>query len=1365
MKKRILSIILTLCMVVTMVPIIPITTSAADKCTCLIQCPYEKNECSVCESGGACKGRKKYTNPEGKGIDNGYYLQNILDFKVASQTLYYFYLENDITLSSDLVVPNSPFYAVMVLDLNGHTINGNNKEIGIKVYGSLTIIDTVGTGKITNCQASALTINDGGYVLMQGGTIEKCKARGGVVISSGGTFEMTGGTIKDNRTIGLSSDKPVIMNISVSGDATFIIDGDAKILNDMDESAYNGHSVELSWNSRVENNPRPAMYANGGIIEGRIDNSGIISSKYAGRSTDIRGTINNYGVISSGVFTHEVVNLSSYDETGVINGGSFTGKVTNNGVINGGEFNAEVENIVSRYGEGNIAGGTFNSDVVNQGTISGGTFNGAVDTENGTIEDSAKVSVNFVSENGEAMKTARVLRGQGVTQEDLSSIIDPTQYGYGKLKYTVGNVDYRDDEKFINEVRFTEDETVVKVTLIYPLKYTITCNLNGGKGCETYYYTVNDPEFSLGTPTKDGYTFVGWGGTGLEGTNNMTVTIPTGSVGDRTYTAYYWEKHDLTVSPLLGYTVVYDTQGGSPIEPRKGLSNSSKVLDVDSPTKPGYRFRYWECGGKRLVIADTTVGDLINKADNGVITLKAVWTEKTEVSFNTEAQAYNYDRAGKAFEIKDTTLDGFNVTYRKNGNTVEAPINAGSYDVIVTREEDEYYKAVNVTIPGGLVINPKNVTVKISEISDQIYTGNDIKPAITAFDGINEIPSSEYTVDYADNINAGTATVTVTDKAGGNYTFSQATQTFTIKKKTITPAVTMEDYVYGVDMKYPVISGNDSGALAKVYYSAYDDIATNTAHRVLLDESFNAKTLAAGKYYMMVEVEESQNYTSGISKVITFNVMPDKYEAPAVPTLNGSTVTISEADRGKALEYSLNGGAWIDVPALNNSGFVPTGLLENTGYTLSLRVKASTDGNYTASDAVGCFLVAYNANGGTGTVPSGASASSGNSVTVAAGDQLHLDGYTFSGWNTEADGAGTAYAAGSTVSTGATLYAQWKDSEKPVITGLESNKTYCDDVKFTVTDNEGIASVTANNVGLTATDGKYTLKKGMGTVKVVATDNTGNITEVTVTVNNGHAGGVATCIDLAICDTCGKPYGEVDSTNHNLEKISATDATVTQTGNTEYWHCLDCGKYFADENGTTEIKLDDTVISKLPPEIIEGKGQSITAGDRKELTFKSNAAFGDFIKFELDGATVDAENYTAMQGSTIITLKPDYVATLSIGEHTIGIVSDSGTAAATFTIKAKSTSGSGQTGTGTGTTTPTQEESKPDATDNEATDAEQADDYSADAEHTDSDGKDMKSPETGNSFGHVLLLMLLCAGAVLVIATGAYSKKRKSFSK
>ena len=58
---------------------------------------------------------------------------------------------------------------------------------------------------------------------------------------------------------------------------------------------------------------------------------------------------------------------------------------------------------------------------------------------------------------------------------------------------------------------------------------------------------------------------------------------------------------------------------------------------------------------------------------------------------------------------------------------------------------------------------------------------------------------------------------------------------------------------------------------------------------------------------------------------------------------------------------------------------------------------------------------------------------------------------------------------------------------------------------------------------------------------------------------------------------------------------------------------------------------------------------------------------------ELDGKTLDEKYYTVKVGSTIVTLKADYVATLSVGEHTIGIVSTNGTATTTFTVKAKTT--------------------------------------------------------------------------------------------
>ena len=76
---------------------------------------------------------------------------------------------------------------------------------------------------------------------------------------------------------------------------------------------------------------------------------------------------------------------------------------------------------------------------------------------------------------------------------------------------------------------------------------------------------------------------------------------------------------------------------------------------------------------------------------------------------------------------------------------------------------------------------------------------------------------------------------------------------------------------------------------------------------------------------------------------------------------------------------------------------------------------------------------------------------------------------------------------------------------------------------------------------------------------------------------------------------------------------------------------------------------------------------------RRRNCLSSDASFADFIRVELDGNTLEEKNYTKKEGSTIITLNSDFVATLSVGEHTLAIVSQSGTATAKFTVKAKPT--------------------------------------------------------------------------------------------
>ena len=169
-----------------------------------------------------------------------------------------------------------------------------------------------------------------------------------------------------------------------------------------------------------------------------------------------------------------------------------------------------------------------------------------------------------------------------------------------------------------------------------------------------------------------------------------------------------------------------------------------------------------------------------------------------------------------------------------------------------------------------------------------------------------------------------------------------------------------------------------------------------------------------------------------------------------------------------------------------------------------------------------------------------------------------------------------------------------------------------------------------------------------------------------------HSGGKATCIAKAVCEICKESYGSLDLNNHaDLKHIDAKGATAAEEGNIEYWYCGGCKKYFSDAAAKIEITEAATVTAKLPPRITAGDGATVTQGEKNELTFTSDASFADFLRVELDGTTLDEKNYTKKEGSTIITLNRDFVATLSVGEHTLAIISQHGTATAKFTVKAK----------------------------------------------------------------------------------------------
>ena len=260
--------------------------------------------------------------------------------------------------------------------------------------------------------------------------------------------------------------------------------------------------------------------------------------------------------------------------------------------------------------------------------------------------------------------------------------------------------------------------------------------------------------------------------------------------------------------------------------------------------------------------------------------------------------------------------------------------------------------------------------------------------------------------------------------------------------------------------------------------------------------------------------------------------------------------------------------------------------------------------------------------------------------------------------------------------------------------------TYCSDCNEKIADGQSIAK-NAHNPASVWTTNEHDHWKECQTVGC------GNVID-----KAAHSGGEATCVSKAVCEVCKAQYGDVDVANHKhteirdakpateqekgytgdkwctdcnkkiatsseiamlehkLTLVEAKDAAVTEQGNIKYYYCENCGKYFADVAGTKEISLIETVIKKLPPEIIEGNNATVNNGEKKSLTFRSNAAFADFIRVELDGKTLDEKDYTKAEGSIIVTLNNNFVSTLSVGEHTLGIVSESGTATAKFTVKA-----------------------------------------------------------------------------------------------
>ena len=182
-------------------------------------------------------------------------------------------------------------------------------------------------------------------------------------------------------------------------------------------------------------------------------------------------------------------------------------------------------------------------------------------------------------------------------------------------------------------------------------QYTITYNLAGGTAeGNPSTYTIETKAFTLKKPTKSGYTFTGWSGTGLDGENNMTVTIPTGSTGNRAYTAHW--RYNGSGHSYSYYTIKATAGAGGSISPSGNVSvREGRDQPFTITPDKGYAVSNVKIDGKSIgAVKSYTFENVRRNHAIEVIFMKANGNPQTGVFVDVAAGSYYEDAVDWAVE-------------------------------------------------------------------------------------------------------------------------------------------------------------------------------------------------------------------------------------------------------------------------------------------------------------------------------------------------------------------------------------------------------------------------------------------------------------------------------------------------------------------------------------------------------------------------------------------------------------------------------------------------------------------------------------------------------------------------------------------
>ena len=551
-----------------------------------------------------------------------------------------------------------------------------------------------------------------------------------------------------------------------------------------------------------------------------------------------------------------------------------------------------------------------------------------------------------------------------------------------------------------------------------PTKYSISYNLNGGSlSGQTSQYTIESDAITLPTPTKTGYTFVGW--TGSNGSTAQTsVTIPAKSTGNKTYTAN-WTANN--------YTITYKANGGTGDDQSQTATYGTTWTSKDAVfTRDGYTLTSWNtlADGKGTKYSLNTA-QIDKQLAN--VTLYAQWTPITySITYNLDGgsisgQKTSYDIETSSFTLPTPTKEGYTFTgwTGSNGNTSQTSVTVakgsiGNKTYTANWRLNSYKVKISGYLDGSLQDNTSG------------YGTFDVYVSTSAGAFAPQIGVTEYEM----NLPYG-STIDITNvSATTGHTYVGVKQIDSKYTTSLSGTVGVNGCYIGLEFNtnsYTLTydgNGQTSGSVATqtVKYGDGYKIATNGFTKTNYEfTGWNTAKDGSGT-----------DYTSYIGKTNTWN-MTENVTLYAQWKIAGYTLT-----------YNPNGGEVSPKTAViekgQQIGSMPTPT--KTGYTFDGWYTSASGGTQLTSTSTIetnttvyahwtpiTFTVTYDANSGSGTTED--STHTYGIESKLNKNKFYRNGYSFAGWATSASGSveysdeddviNLAPTEGETV----TLYAKW----------------------------------------------------------------------------------------------------------------------------------------------------------------------------------------------------------------------------------------------------------------------------------------------------------------------------------------------------